>query len=544
MFEDKTFKRCACKGPLVDKDGRPVLDDNGQQKIGHLDRNCPRHKERSHGSWYYQIELERGGDGKRKRPREGGFATQADAAAKAEEVWRASKAGVNVLSDETVTEFLARWLKKKKTELKRTTAHEYERDIELYLVPHLGALKMRNLRARHAQGLFDWIVSDNERRVEHRAKVAELKARADAASAAWRAAPTGTKEEKAERARLRGLWTAARDNYLAGRKNLQRTTGPATMVSIRATLSSALSDAVKEELIAKNYATLLTLPKVTKPRALAWTPPRVARWKRTGEKPSPVMVWTLQQTAEFLDFIVDDRHFPAWHLVLFHGLRRGELAALAWDEVDLADEIIHISEQLVSISYEVHEDDPKADSVRDIKLNRDSAMLLQAWRKKQAAERQEWAEAGVPAKTGNRAFTKEDGTAYHPQFFTDRWDRLVELSGLPPIRLHDGRHEAASMALAAGVAPKAVQAMLGHASMRMTTDTYQTVLPEMHAATASASLDLITAYRKAEAAAQVALRHASVETTADTYKTALPEQAEKQAAKKAMRAKRQRRRVA
>lgn len=50
----------------------------------------------------------------------------------------------------------------------------------------------------------------------------------------------------------------------------------------------------------------------------------------------------------------------------------------------------------------------------------------------------------------------------------------MELSGLPPIRLHDGRHEAVSLALAAGVAPKAGQARLGHSSMRMTTDTYQT----------------------------------------------------------------------
>jgi hypothetical protein len=87
---------------------------------------------------------------------------------------------------------------------------------------------------------------------------------------------------------------------------------------------------------------------------------------------------------------------------------------------------------------------------------------------------------------------------YHPRFFSDRWDRLVRLSGLPPIRLHDGRHEAASLALAADVAPKAVQAMLGHSSMRITTETYRTVLPEMHAATASASLNLITAYRKKE----------------------------------------------
>lgn len=79
--------------------------------------------------------------------------------------------------------------------------------------------------------------------------------------------------------------------------------------------------------------------------------------------------------------------------------------------------------------------------------------------------------------------------------FSDRWVRLVKLSGLPPIRLHDGCHEAASLALAAGVAPKAFQAMLGHSSMRMTTDTYRTVLPEMHAATASASPDLITTFR-------------------------------------------------
>lgn len=496
MFEEKTYKRCGCSGPLVDQEGAPKLDDNGEPKIGRLGGNCPQLKDRNHGSWSFTIELEPDGSGHRKRVRRGGFRTQEDAAATAEEVWRASKAGVNVLSDETVAQFLVRWHKKKKTELKRTTAHEYGRDIELYLVPHLGALKMRDLRARHCQGIFDWIIQDNERRREHREHVGELQETAEAAAKAWRSAPTGTTEEKAERARLRGLWTAARDTYLAERKKLQRITGPATMLSIKATLSSALSDAVKEELIAKNYAAFLALPKVIKPRALAWTAPRVARWKRTGQKPSPVMVWTLEQTAAFLDSVVEDRHFVAWHLVLFHGLRRGELAALSWDEVDLDEEAIHITEQLVSISYEVHEDDPKADSVRDLKLNRDSVMLLRAWREKQDAERAEWEEHGAWKDSGNRVFTRENGEPYHPQFFTDRWDRLNERSGLPPIRLHDGRHEAASLALAAGVAPKAVQAMLGHASLRMTTDTYQTVLPEMHAATASASLDLVSAYRE------------------------------------------------
>ncbi|MFE0348998.1 site-specific integrase [Streptomyces griseoluteus] len=118
----------------------------------------------------------------------------------------------------------------------------------------------------------------------------------------------------------------------------------------------------------------------------------------------------------------------------------------------------------------------------------------------------------------------------------------VAAADLPPIRLPDGRHEAASLALAAGVAPKAVPAMLGHSSMRMTTDTYQTVLPEMHAATASASLDLITAYRKAEA--EKALGHTPVEATTDAYQVARPQPDGKQAVKKAMRVKRQRRRIA
>ncbi|WP_392973734.1 hypothetical protein [Streptomyces sp. LN245] len=71
--------------------------------------------------------------------------------------------------------------------------------------------------------------------------------------------------------------------------------------------------------------------------------------------------------------------------------------------------MIHISEQLVCISYEVHKNDPKADSIRDIKLNRDSAMLLRAWREKQVAERKKWTSAGVPTPTeaANRVFTKE-----------------------------------------------------------------------------------------------------------------------------------------
>ena len=60
-----------------------------------------------------------------------------------------------------------------------------------------------------------------------------------------------------------------------------------------------------------------------------------------------------------------------------------------------------------------------------------------------------------------------------PQF-----EQLAYLAGLPPIRLHDLRHFAATLHLAAGVDVKIVQDMLGHSSRAITSDTYESVLPE------------------------------------------------------------------
>ncbi|MBU3867098.1 tyrosine-type recombinase/integrase [Streptomyces sp. 4503] len=57
--------------------------------------------------------------------------------------------------------------------------------------------------------------------------------------------------------------------------------------------------------------------------------------------------------------------------------------------------------------------------------------------------------------------------------------RLVELSGLPPVRLHDLRHISAALSLLAKNDIKVVQERLGHSSRQITSDTYTSVLPEM-----------------------------------------------------------------
>ncbi|WP_373684409.1 tyrosine-type recombinase/integrase [Micromonospora thermarum] len=74
---------------------------------------------------------------------------------------------------------------------------------------------------------------------------------------------------------------------------------------------------------------------------------------------------------------------------------------------------------------------------------------------------------------------------------SDYFDRLVRKAGLPPIRLHDLRHGAATIALAAGTEMKVVQDMLGHSSISLTSDTYTSVLPELAREAAEAAARLV-----------------------------------------------------
>jgi len=88
-------------------------------------------------------------------------------------------------------------------------------------------------------------------------------------------------------------------------------------------------------------------------------------------------------------------------------------------------------------------------------------------------------------------FTTDDGTPLHPDWITRRFRRLVVTSGLPPVRLHDLRHGAATLAHAAGADLKTVQEQLGHTSIVLTADTYTSVLLDLHFTVAEATARLV-----------------------------------------------------
>jgi hypothetical protein len=108
-------------------------------------------------------------------------------------------------------------------------------------------------------------------------------------------------------------------------------------------------------------------------------------------------------------------------------------------------------------------------------LDPHTVQLLGAHQRRQEAEQraagERWHETGY-------VFITPHGQPLDPDYLTRRFVRLVKDSGLPPVRLHDLRHGAASLAHCAGADLKTVQEQLGHSSIVLTADTYTSVLHE------------------------------------------------------------------
>ena len=174
----------------------------------------------------------------------------------------------------------------------------------------------------------------------------------------------------------------------------------------------------------------------------------------------------------FLDAVASQRLYALFHLAAYWGLRRSELAGLAWSDVDLRTRRVHIRGDVKS-----------EDSDRELIIDQGTADVLGAWRKVQLAERLAWGPAWTD--TG-RCFTRENGTPVRPGWVSERFGTLSAKAGLPPVRFHDLRHGAATMLLAAGQPIKVISEILGHAASSFTADVYTSVGEELAESAASA----------------------------------------------------------
>jgi integrase len=232
-----------------------------------------------------------------------------------------------------------------------------------------------------------------------------------------------------------------------------------TIKQVSTIVSAALRHATETGLVARNVAT--TIPRDARPK------PR---------KTTEMRAWIADELHTFLTSVVDDRLYACFAFASVTGLRRSELLALRWDDIDLAAGQVAVRRGLVAVGPKVHEGTPKSGHARTIAIDPETVALLKHHRAAQIEERLAWGEAWTD--TG-RVFTREDGTAMRPSTLTQTFDRRVARVPVPRIVLHDLRHTHATLLLAAGVHPKVVQERLGHSSIQITLDIYSHVTPGM-----------------------------------------------------------------
>ncbi len=217
---------------------------------------------------------------------------------------------------------------------------------------------------------------------------------------------------------------------------------PSTIANTLDPLRAVYRHAVRRELVAVNPTAELELPAANGQRD------RIA---------SPT------EAAALLEVLpVGDR--ALWATAFYAGLRRGELQALRWGDVDLGRSEIHVERSWDEGAGQI---DPKS------KAGTRTVPILGVLRDYLDARKI----AAAPPDADDLVFGREPRVPFAPSSVGKRGRAAFKKAKVQRISLHECRHTFASLLIAAGVNPKAIQTFMGHATIQMTFDQYGHLMP-------------------------------------------------------------------
>lgn len=186
--------------------------------------------------------------------------------------------------------------------------------------------------------------------------------------------------------------------------------------------------------------------------------------RRVPERDSEVL--TADRARQILTAVAGDRYEAAYALA-FIGLREGEILGLGWDDVDLPAATANVRWQLTGSGPAARRAQLKTrGSKAVVPLPPFVIERLRAHREAQRAERP------VASLDGGLVFTTARGFAVNGSWLTKHFQALLAAAGLPRMRLHDLRHGAATLLIAAGAHPRVAQELLRHSRSSMTMEVY------------------------------------------------------------------------
>ena len=242
---------------------------------------------------------------------------------------------------------------------------------------------------------------------------------------------------------------------------LDRGLAPSTVGYSLGTLSTALNQAVEDELIPSNPARSVKKPK-----------------NRKGG----MRVLSAEQAAALVDSVRGTRHEALYAVAVWLGPRQGELAALKWADVDPERRLLSVRNSVSTDRAGEVWSTTKSGEEREIFLPERIAASLARHRKMQAEEK---LAAGGSWTNPDLVFPNTKGGVNRRATVYENFQRHREKAGLPPMRFHDLRDTAATLMIRAGVDVRTVADILGHADPAMTLRRYAHVLPDMRERAAS-----------------------------------------------------------
>ena len=177
-------------------------------------------------------------------------------------------------------------------------------------------------------------------------------------------------------------------------------------------------------------------------------------------------------------------------VLLYTGMRRGELCGLTWADIDFEKSIIHIQRSSLYLADKgIFEDETKnTTSRRSIKVPTDAMRALQLF---QEWQNQQIYLLGDQWQASGRVFTSWNGAPIHPDTISGWFSHFIEKHNLPDISLHSLRHTNATLLIAAGTNLQTVAARLGHSSINTTAKIYAHAIQAADAAAADTLQDLL-----------------------------------------------------
>jgi integrase len=339
--------------------------------------------------WYYVLDAPPRPDGKRRRKWSTGFPTRraADTALR-EELSRRDQGLILSTEKVTVRGFALRWLDYMAT-LGRDerTLERYRELLELHALPAIGELQLKALQPVHLADLY---------------------------------------------ARL--LREGRRDGRPGG-------LAPRTVGHVHRALHRMLKQATRWQLIARNPATDLELPSVTKSEMVTLTREQAGTLRAAAEM-RPLMRYLVL-------------------LGVATGARLGELLALAWPDVDLDQGTVRIGRSRRIVGGQMQVKGPKTEAgYRTVALG---PIVIAALRRLRAEQAERRLILGADYHDEDLVICKPDGRPYRPDSTSTQFRRFVDSIGLPKtVHVHTLRHSAASFLAAAGVPASDIAAQLGH----------------------------------------------------------------------------------